>query len=82
MLKIKDLRMRDSFVVAHNGVYYLYGTIGEQDGEKNLYVYKSTDLENFEEPKIIFTLSNDSWGKQELWAPVEETKTSLEVIKE
>ncbi len=69
MLKINDIRMRDSFIAAHNGVYYLYGTIGEQDREKNLYVFKSIDLENFEEPQIIFTLSDDSWGKQELWAP-------------
>ncbi len=69
MIKISDIRMRDSFIVAYNGVYYLYGTIGECDGEKNLYVHKSTDLENFEDPKIIFTLSDDSWGKQELWAP-------------
>ena len=57
MLNINDIRMRDSFIVADGGVYYLYGTIGEQSGEKNLYVFKSRDLENFEEailrPKVV-----------------------------
>ena len=69
MIKLGEIRMRDSFVVAHNGIYYLYGTIGERVGEKRLYVYKSKDLKMFRHPEVIFTLEKDSWGKDELWAP-------------
>lgn len=69
MLKLNEIRMRDSFIVAHNGIYYMYGTIGERVGEKRLYVYKSKDLEVFRDPEVIFELDKNSWGKGELWAP-------------
>ena len=69
MPKIADIRIRDPYIVAHEGIYYLYGTVGEEKGEKNLYTFLSTDLENWSDPKRIFTLSEDSWGLKELWAP-------------
>lgn len=69
MLKTQDIRIRDPYVVTYNGMYYMYGTIGEDRGEKNLYVFRSTNLSDWEEGKVIFTLSEDSWGLQELWAP-------------
>ncbi|MBQ4088183.1 MAG: GNAT family N-acetyltransferase [Clostridia bacterium] len=69
MKKLCDIRIRDPYIVPHNGMYYLYGTIGDGSGEKNLYVHKSTNLEDWSEPTVIFTLSDDSWGKAELWAP-------------
>ncbi len=69
MLKIADLRMRDPFVLPCNGVYYLYGTIGECEGERSLYVFRSTDLEYVDDGSTIFTLPADSWASGELWAP-------------
>ena len=69
MIKRENLRIRDPYVVAHNKTYYMYGTIGEDKNEKNLYVFRSKDLENWEEGKVIFTLSPDSWAESELWAP-------------
>lgn len=45
-MKTDDLRIRDPFVFAENGIYYLYGsecTPGHQDLFR---VYTSTDLEN------------------------------------
>ena len=69
MPKIEEIRIRDPFIVAHEGSYYLYGTIGEDQGEKNLHTFISTDLKHWSEPKRIFTLPEDSWGKEQLWAP-------------
>ena len=68
MLKTEDIRIRDPFVLVHDGCYYLYGSIDEYTG-KVLRVHKSYDLENWEEPKIIYTLEDDSWAKENLWAP-------------
>ena len=38
MIQLSDIRMRDPYVVTYEGKYYLYGTIGEERGEKSLYV--------------------------------------------
>lgn len=68
MKKTEEIRMRDPFVLAHDGCYYLYGTIGEPKA-RELYVHKSCDLENWEDPTVIYTLSDDSWAEGQLWAP-------------
>lgn len=69
MLKTEEIRIRDPYIVAHKGIYYMYGTPCMGDYENTLYVYTSTDLCNWNDEKVIFTLSPDSWGKAELWAP-------------
>lgn len=68
MKKTEDIRIRDPFILADNGYYYLYGTIGEPEA-RELYVHKSRDLENWEDPTVIYTLSDSSWAKGQLWAP-------------
>ena len=68
MKKTSEIRIRDPFVVVHDGAYYLYGSIDEYTG-RVLYVHKSYDLENWEEPTVVYTLSEDSWAKGQLWAP-------------
>ena len=68
MKKTEEIRIRDPFILAHDGYYYLYGTIGEPKA-RELYVHKSRDLENWEEPSVIYTLSDDSWAEGQLWAP-------------
>ncbi len=69
MIKTTDITMRDPFILPYDGVYYLYGTVGADRGETSLYVYRSSDMENWEEPVTIFTLTPDFWGVQDLWAP-------------
>ena len=69
MKKLSDIRIRDPFILPHNGTYYLYGTIGETKGEKSLYVHQSADLIDWTEPQVIFTLPDNSWAVGELWAP-------------
>lgn len=65
---LSDIRIRDPFILCHEGTYYLYGTIGEPKA-RELYVHKSLDLVNWEGPEVIYTLRDDSWAKGELWAP-------------
>lgn len=69
MKNLSDIRIRDPFILPHDNVYYLYGTIGETNGERSLYVHKSTDLNSWTEPQVIFTLPDASWAVGELWAP-------------
>lgn len=71
MLKLKDIYIRDPFVLVDGGKYYLYGTTdaqiwkGRADGFK---AYVSEDLENFEE-YVIFENSDDFWANEQFWAP-------------
>ncbi len=69
MSLLSEIRIRDPFVVAHENTYYLYGTIGEDRGERSLYTYESQDLVHWDNKCTIFTLSEDGWAKGELWAP-------------
>lgn len=75
MLKREDIRIRDPFIftdTAH-GCYYMYGTTDLETGSiaarKSFSVYKSYDLESFEEPRVIFDAKGtDFWGEYDFWA--------------
>ena len=69
MLKTADIRIRDPYIVVYEDAYYMFGTVGEERFERSLYVYRSTDLSDWEEPKVIYTLPEDGWAEGELWAP-------------
>lgn len=70
-MKLKDIYIRDPFMMIEGDTYYLYGSTdpqtwkGKADGFK---VYISKDLENFEE-KVIFENSDDFWAYEQFWAP-------------
>ena len=73
-----EIRIRDPYVVAHDGQYFLYsstayGQAGDRfDAEKlEMVVYVSRDLTNWEEPKVVFsyTPGPDTPLREELWAP-------------
>ena len=64
----KDIRTRDPFIVAHDGIYYLYCATGSKDG-KSIVAYRSRDLEEWEEPVEVYRLSTETWKLAELWAP-------------
>lgn len=62
----QDLFLRDPYVFAENGVYYLYGSRwrGRFD------VFTSTDLTTWEEKEPVFVHSEDFWGAEsDYWAP-------------
>ena len=76
MLKRQKIRIRDPFILTDkkNGCYYMYGTTALDPGTlaaKNTFsVYKTYDLENFEEPKVIFNGSDiNFWADRDFWAP-------------
>ena len=77
MIKLQDIRIRDPFIYTdfENKCYYIYGTTALEDKSISAFnsysVYKSYDLENFEEPKVLFDGNDypDFWGKYDFWAP-------------
>lgn len=66
----KDLHIRDPFVYAENGIYYLLGTTGSDTWERgsNLVLYASRDLETFEKKCVLVTDGSLSSYKN-IWAP-------------
>ena len=76
MLKREKIRIRDPFILTdkENGCYYMYGTtalgVGTLAAGNTFSVYKTYDLENFEEPKVIFDGSEIGfWADRDFWAP-------------
>lgn len=70
-MKLKDIHIRDPFILNENGTYYLYGTRGptcwgEQDGIDG---YTSQDLENWEGPFEVFHKPEGFRADRCYWAP-------------
>lgn len=75
MINKKDLRIRDPFILANkeDGFYYMYGTTSairdSIDAKNSFSVYKSRDLENFEEGRVVVDGERlGFWGKYDYWA--------------
>jgi GH43 family beta-xylosidase len=69
MKKFADVRIRDPFVLVDGGYYYLFGTSVKENGRNCFRGYKTTDLVNVEEEKIVFIENFDFWANQDFWAP-------------
>ena len=76
MKKRQKIRIRDPFILTdlENGCYYMYGTTSLEDGSTRagatFSVYKSYDLESFEEPKVIFDGAKAGFPyDRDYWAP-------------
>ena len=76
MLKRNEIRIRDPFIVTdhENKCYYMYGTTALLEGSlkagATFSVYKTEDLENFSEPKVIFDgEAVGFWANRDYWAP-------------
>ena len=65
MYKTEEIRVRDPYVVASDGWYYLYSS----NFTDSILVYRSRDLLEWEELGNVYTLAEDSWGIKDLWAP-------------
>ena len=64
-MRTEELRVRDPYVVVYNDTYYMY-----RSGENSsIFVHKSSDLKEWDEGTVVYTLSKDSWGIKDLWAP-------------
>lgn len=70
-MKLKEINLRDPFVLPEDGKYYLYGSRGSSDFDKMLGfdVYLSNDLENWSNPTEVFSASEDFWATKCFWAP-------------
>ena len=72
-MKLRDIHLRDPFVFAENGVYYLYGTRRGPSTKvipwQGLDVYTSTDLIEWSEPHECFTRPADFWSDRDFFAP-------------
>ena len=66
-MNIKDIYIRDPYILLHEGVYYMYGKTREDALE--FVVYKSRDLEEWSEPKTVFRPGADFWATRDFWAP-------------
>ncbi|MBD5780662.1 family 43 glycosylhydrolase [Pelagicoccus sp. NFK12] len=75
-LKLEDIRVRDSFIVADEdtGLYYLYAQKANRltrkdESNQGVEAYVSKDLVNWSQPYSVLTLPDDFWGRQMIWAP-------------
>lgn len=72
-MKLSDIHIRDPYIFAEDGVYYLYGTrIGVNGVPKpctGLDVYTSVDLEQWSDPFECFTRPDDFWANWDFFAP-------------
>lgn len=67
-----DIIIRDPFILATGGKYYLYGTEGDApfSGTMDKFlVYTGTDLEHWEGPYVAFQNDGTFWADQRYWAP-------------
>lgn len=70
-MTIKDINIRDPFVLPYEGKYYMYGTRGatcwgECDGFD---VYVSEDLKDWSDPIEAFHKPEGFWADRNYWAP-------------
>ena len=66
-MDLKNINLRDPYILPHNGRYYMYGTRGF--GGNGFDVYISDDLENWSEPSSVFEYYDGFWADKEFWAP-------------
>jgi len=73
-LRLPNMPLHDPFIVAHkpSQTYYLYtsnrGRLSGTGGVGTM-VYKSKDLLNWEKPKAVFIVPEESFAQQGAWAP-------------
>lgn len=71
-MNIREIHVRDPFVLAAEGKYYLYGTRGKEawsNAATGLDVFVSDDLEQWKGPTEVFTPPQDFWADRDFWAP-------------
>lgn len=70
-MKNSEINIRDPFVFAENGTYYLYGTRAKNFGCRvgGVDVYTSTDLETWSEPYECMNSVSFSLNNEVNWAP-------------
>jgi arabinan endo-1,5-alpha-L-arabinosidase len=70
-MKNSEINIRDPFVLAENGRYYLFGTRGPTcwGAADGFDVYVGDDLENWSGPHACFQNDGSFWATHNYWAP-------------
>ena len=72
-MKLHEIHLRDPFIFAEDGVYYLYGTRRGATTKvipwQGLDVYTSTDLVEWSQPHECFTRPENFWSDRDFFAP-------------
>ncbi len=70
-MELKDIHIRDPFILADGDTYYLYGSRGDEAWGvcTGLDVYKSKDLKEWSDPIEAFTKPDNFWSDKNYWAP-------------
>jgi GH43 family beta-xylosidase len=72
-MKLSDIHIRDPFILAEGGKYYMYGTRGAwawvKDPTPGFDVYISDDLAEWSEPAEVFRKPENFWADRDYWAP-------------
>ena len=70
-MKLSEINIRDPFVLLSEGIYYLYGTRGQNcwGADDGIDCYTGTDLENWEGPFEVFHKPQGFWADRNYWAP-------------
>ena len=70
-MKLNEINIRDPFVLAEDGWYYMYGTRGANcwGPDDGLDCYRSRDLASWEGPFEIFHKPEGFWADRNYWAP-------------
>lgn len=64
-MKSTEFRIRDPFILPHEGKYYLYA----QNYPHGFKAYVSEDLVEWSEPVSIIDFPKDFWATKDFWAP-------------
>ncbi len=72
-MKLSDIHLRDPFILAESGTYYLYGTRRGPTTKtipwRGLDVYVSTDLREWSGPSECFSRPPEFWADRDFFAP-------------
>lgn len=68
-MKNTEINIRDPFVLAENGTYYMYGTRAATCwmAATGFDCYVSEDMENWDGPYEVFRKPEDFWADMNCW---------------
>lgn len=72
-MELKEIRLRDPFILPYSNEYYMYGSRSETSDEKKTQlgcdVYKSRDLKQWSDAKRVVGQEKNGEGEDVFWAP-------------
>ena len=69
MIKREELRVRDPFILVHDGRYYLYANHFDDRKRGSIVAYISDDLDSWDDPVTVFAPPEGYWADRDFFAP-------------